>query len=411
MTRTLDFYSDSLVSYYNNIITKYDEIMLTYRRTYGDSAEIKVTPRLRRFIADAMIKVQSSLGKNKICYRKIKIDQYRVEITCVSSVRPNLGHKLSDINASKGVICRVLPDHEMPRDELGNVVDIIADAGSSTIGRMNVGRNWGAYMGAFSRDNRNNLIGQMIAKYGKSYTLQITDEDVTHICTYLRGMYALVNSEMVNFLDGLNIEERRNHVIEVLTDNLYLYYPTDNERNIVDVIRDIENSIYKPHLGKLTYTDELGRQVTTVDNVRVGNAYYMLLDRIATDFSSVSSAKVNSFNFPIKGSSSDKHKHPHSLTPTTTLSETEVRIISSFAKPELIGELMDLALNPSSHKLLVKEILENKNEIFSTNYNIDRSVNKYGQTKPLLLLRHIFNASGFDFEYVPDNTNGVNEEP
>lgn len=66
--------------------------------------------------------------------------------------------------------------------------------------------------------------------------------------TYLRELYALINSDMTGFLDSLNHEELRHHVLEVLNEALYIYYPCDNERNIIDVISDIEKKVSSnPH--------------------------------------------------------------------------------------------------------------------------------------------------------------------
>lgn len=398
MTTQLDEHASYYVSYCTDIVRQYDKIIYEHKRMYGDNFKARQTPRLRRFIADCMIIRDSVTSKNRLCYRRINIDQYQVEITCMSIIRPNLGFKLSDIHAAKGVITRVLPDADMPVDELGNRADIIADAGSSTISRMNIGRLYEHYMGAFSRDNRRRLIDYFQTKYGADYIHKLTDEDVEYSMNYLREMYTPINTEMLTFLDRLNQEEKRAHLLECLTEAIYIYYPTDNENNIVDVIKNIEKSPYKPHLGKVTYRDELGKLVTTKSDVRIGKMDIIVLDRIANGYAATSSARVNSFNFPIKGGQSDRYKYPHSLTPTTTLSETEVRILSSFAEPALIAELVDLALNPISHKFLIRNILE-KEEAFSTDYDIDREVDGYGNTKSLALLKHVFYAAGFTFEY------------
>ena len=402
MTQQLDEHASYLVTYYTDIVRQYDKIIYEQKRLHGEDFRVRQTPRLRRYIADCMIKRDSVTSKNKLCYRRINIDQYRVEITCMSVVRPSLGFKLSDIHASKGVICAVLKDEDMPVDKFGNRADVIADAGSSTISRMNLGRVYEHYIGAASRDNKQRLILHFQSKYGSCNTQQFTQEDIDYVIEYLSGFYSHFNTDMVRFLTLLNDEEKLNHVTECLTEEIYIYYPPDNENNITDVIMSLENSVYKPNLGPVTYRDMLGAVTTTIDDVRIGKMYIMVLDRIANDYAAVSSAKVNSFNFPIKGGQADRNKYPHSVTPTTTLSETEVRILTSFADPVLTAELVDLALNPVSHKLLIRNILEKK-EAYSTNYDIDRKVDEYGNTKSLALLKHIFNAAGFDFEHA-DNS-------
>jgi len=398
MTQQLDQYAEMLINYYRNVVNKYEQIMQEKKIMYGNTDVIKLSPRLNRFITDCQIKIMAATyGKHKLSYRKLPIDQYRIEITTISTITPNLGFKMTDIHAAKGVICRILPDEMMPVDELGNRVDVITDS-MSTISRMNLGRAYEAYLGAVSRDNRQRFINQFTMKYGNNFLDKLNEDDLDYIRNELRDLYSLINTDMTEFIDSLNYKEVYEHFKRIVNHNLSIYYPTDNEKNIIDVIDDIEKSRFAPHLGKLTYIDELGNKVTTEENIRVGQLYFMFLEKIANNYSGVSSSKVNNFGFPVKGTNIDKSKYPHSLTPTKTLGETEVRILESFAPPEMIADLIDITLNPISHKLLIKGILESPNG-FDPNFNIDRSKVEYGQTKSLMILKHIFNACGFDFTY------------
>lgn len=287
----------------------------------------------------------------------------------------------------------------MPVDKNGNRADIITDS-MATISRMNLGRAYEAYLGSVARDCRQYLINYFSNK------TSLTTEDITYFYNYIKGLYSLINPDMVEFIDSLNETELVNHLKEILTDNLYIYYPPDNDYNITDVIDKIENSIYKPLNDKVTYIDEFNRKVETKDNVRIGNLYIMFLEKIAATYNAVSSSKVNNFGFPIKGSNSDKVKYPHNLTPTKILGETEVRILTSFIGQEAIADLIDITLNPVSHKFVVKNILENE-KAFDVNFDVDRNMVEYGQTKSLCILHHIFNAAGFDFDY-QDNNNAEN---
>lgn len=288
----------------------------------------------------------------------------------------------------------------MPVDSNGNVADIITD-NTSTISRMNLGRSYQVYLGSASRDNKHFLINYYTSKYGSDYLNKLTEEDILYFKEYITGFYALINPDMVEFMDSLNLEEIRIHLTECLTNQINIYYPPDNSINITDVITNIESSKYRPHLGKIQYTDTLGNRVTTKEDIRIGPLYFMLLDKVANDYSAVASSRVNHFGFPVKGTIIDKYKYPHGLTPTKTLSETETRIITSYSDPEAIAELFDLTLNPVSHKQTVKHILES-NVPYDLNFNIDRSVNPYGNNKSLAVLNHIFTAAGFTIQHTED---------
>lgn len=100
MTKQLDDYAEMLVNYYKTIIQKYEQILAEKKVMYGTSDVIRLTPRLHRFITDCYIKANvATSGKNKLCFRKLLIDQYRVEITTSSVITPNIGFKLTDIHA------------------------------------------------------------------------------------------------------------------------------------------------------------------------------------------------------------------------------------------------------------------------------------------------------------------------
>lgn len=402
VTEQLDYYADELLNYYNSIIKVYENYMKEKRAMYGSDEIIKLTPRMSRFITDCYIKVNYSYNspkanKVKFSYRKLPIDQYRIEVVTMNILEPRKGFKLTDIHGAKGVICEILDDDKMPINEDGVRVDIISDP-MSTISRMNLGRTYEAYLGAASRDNRNRLIKYFKEKYGNNFLEKMTDEDYQYVYKYLREFFKLINSDMVEFIDSLDHEGIRLYFKDIVENELYIYYPTDNEKNITDVVMDIENSIYRPTKSKLKYIDYHNKEVISKEDILVGRMYFMVLEKIGNVYNSVSSAKVNNFGFPAKSGNKDKMKHPFSTNPTKILGETEVRILTSYADREFITDMMDLALNPSSHINLVKHILSSE-KAFDTNFNIDRKMIPYGNTKSLQILKHMFNAAGIDFTY------------
>jgi hypothetical protein len=289
----------------------------------------------------------------------------------------------------------------MPRDKNGVVADVIADS-ASTISRMNVGRVYEAYLGATSRDNRARLTQALTERFGAVALNQPTPEAVEYARVYLRGLYAMLNSDMTDFLDSLDPEELHHHVKEVVHVGLHLYYPTDNERNITDVIQDIDNSAYKPQTDKLTYVNGVGEIVETRDDFQIGVLYFMFLEKIGNLYSAVSSAKVNNFGFPVKGANVDKHKYPHSQTPTKILAETENRILISHVGEQAVADMIDLALNPTSHKTVYKQIIQSP-VVYNSTFDVDRKDINYGQTKSLQTLNHIFTAAGFTMNYESEN--------
>jgi len=100
ITAQLDHYAAMLINYYQQVLRIYENIMAEKKSMYGSVAGVRMTPRLSRFMTDCAIKVEMSVNpRNKMSYRKVPIDQYRIEIITKSMVVPNLGHKLSDYHA------------------------------------------------------------------------------------------------------------------------------------------------------------------------------------------------------------------------------------------------------------------------------------------------------------------------
>ncbi|MDD2819148.1 MAG: hypothetical protein PHN51_10215 [Candidatus Nanopelagicales bacterium] len=398
MTEQLDEYANLLVGYYKQVIRTYEQILAEKKTLYGAGAKIRQTPRLHRFMSDCYIKVNmAENGRNRMSYRKIPIDQYRVEVITRSLVVPNYGHKLSDGHASKSVICAILPDDHMPVDQLGNRADIITDS-TSTISRMNPGRAYELDIGAASRDNRVRLINTLTQRYGANFLQVMPHEGYGYARQFIRDFYALFNSDGVGYIDSLTDDEFAAFLKRVVEKILPIYYPPDNERGVVDVLTDLENSPYAPHEGPVTYVSPLGNRETTVDIIRIGVMYFIWMEKVANTFSAVSSSRVNNFGFPVKGAPVDKARYPHSQTPGRFTDETGSRIIMSYMGQQAIAEIMDVALNPISHKAIYLNALQG-DKTFDQNYVVDRESIPYGQGKSVQVLKHIMTAAGIDFVY------------
>lgn len=409
MSEQLETLYDLNIRYAEGIVNQYYTILRELRKRFGTNFTPTFAPRLLIKVRDAMVMKETKTHRRRTAFKRKDIDQYLVEITVKSVVRPNKGFKLTGLSGDKGVICDVRPRSEMPRYPGTDIyADVIAGGASETVSRMNFARTYEAYMGAANRDNRDVLIKTFRDKYGNNFINKLKTDDYEYARSFVRGYYEYVNPDMVAFIDALQGEDLREHIEEILLEWLYIYFPTNPKYNVVDVIDCLEESPYRPIQSPVSYIRD-GKETTTEENVLIGRMYYLLLDRTARDFSSVSSAKVNNFMLPIKGSEADRNRYPHSLTPVTNLSETETRIIAALADPEMIAELYDLNLNPTSHKQLIRHILEG-DRLFDPDFEIDREHNPYGGSKPLELFKHLFRSAGIELVYFHDDEDNVHME-
>ncbi|EKD89745.1 MAG: hypothetical protein ACD_33C00002G0037 [uncultured bacterium] len=100
MASQLDTYADMLITYNKNIISQVNQILTEKKSMYGNTEYVRMSPKLHRLLTDTQIIIDSSANnKIKLCYRKLPIDQYRIEITTMATIKPNLGFKITDIHA------------------------------------------------------------------------------------------------------------------------------------------------------------------------------------------------------------------------------------------------------------------------------------------------------------------------
>lgn len=407
-TEQLEEYSKKLIQFYKSFIDKVARVYGERRRISGED-RVEYSPRLHRHLADLMIITEAvAKGKTKLQYKKMNIDYYKVDITTRVVLIPDNGFKLTCTHGGKGVVCKVLPDHLMPRDELGNVADVVTDR-SSTVSRMNIGRLYESYLGVVARDNRKRLVDFIEKKYNIRLPLNnITDilheEDINYVRDYLVELQSLIHTETAKFIASMNREELLNLIHEVLNKAIYIYFPVNNDRDIVSVVKDIENSRFRPHIGHITMFDSHGNPVLSKQEVRIGNFYVMMLEKIAESYMASASARVNNFSIPVKSSNYDKHTSQCPNNPTKTLGETEVRIFNSYMSPTANRELMDMNLNPNTHKEIIKNILESEHPM-SYLPPVDRNHIPYGNSVVSLMLKNVFGAFGIDFVNIDENMN------
>jgi hypothetical protein len=413
----LEEYYSEYIQCYKVLIEKVETLHRQKAALFRSADMVELSPRLHVLITNAkqIIHASNPANRIKLLYKKMPVTQYRLVITTLCEVTPTIGFKLTCCHGGKGVICSILPDDHMPVDAAGNRADVIVDQGS-TISRMNISRTYEAYFGGLARDTRNkiiescaqslNITPQTLLSNPEAF---ITEKEVQYVQTYLHGLYKLFSIRMSKFIEELSFDKMRLYLLDILKNQLSFYIPTDNEITVVDAIKAIEQSPYKPIRDYIKYKDFYGRDCVVRSKTQIGNFYIMFLDKIADSYMAVSSSRVNNFGFPIKVSPNEKNKFPHSQTPVRSLGETETRIMVSYSSPIAVAEMYDLNTNPTSHKLAVSKILQS-DKLTRIENIVDRKDITYGNTRPLAILKHLFNCAGMNFRYIPESESKKVEE-
>lgn len=100
MTEQLDHQAAMYINYCKSVYQKYEQLIAEKKSIYGSLDKIRTTGACHRHVTDCGILVRhAETGKNKLSYRKLPVDQYRVEITVSTVIIPGMGAKLTDKHA------------------------------------------------------------------------------------------------------------------------------------------------------------------------------------------------------------------------------------------------------------------------------------------------------------------------
>lgn len=284
----------------------------------------------------------------------------------------------------------------MPVDQWGNKVDVVI-FGGSTMRRSNYGRLYEQGFGAAARD----LIQRLRLEKGLDAHLTPTElqlqevlrdkEWVQYAFEELTGLYAIIAPAMNRIL--LKDPDAAGHVYHCLRDQFYLYMPVDEQISFMETTNKLFASKYRPNMGPVTYRDDAGKMVTTVNNVLTGSLYIILLEKIGEDWSSVASVKTQPFGLPAKLNNSDRSSTPGRETSIRSYGESETRSYNSVVGEEATNEIIDQTNNPLAHAAVVRSILK-----AVAPSNIDRAVDRtevpYGGSRPVVFFHHLLMTRG-----------------
>ena len=404
-------YEQAMTNFYRTLLDEYHKL----RRTRG--AALRLTPEFHRLLVEAMADSgvsdsgSSPSGSVKRTYRRAPLDDWRVELTYEFDFVPCIGSKITDCHGGKGIICDVREDEDMPIDQWGNRADIIMD-GDSRIKRMNLGGFYEPYINAASREQSETvrkIYGlEPKGRYSEKDLRALVNADVqaggqklTAAFEHVMGYYSIVSPKMYQgIVDAGAAFSNSSHILRVLSEGIYLYMPSDNPVESIELIKALEAGRYKVPIGPVKYRGKSGREVTTKANILIGSVYIMLLEKTGGDWSGVASAKLQVFGIPAKLTNADKYSAPGRGNPVRLLAEDEVRLFVAAVGSDVTADLLDQSNNPKTHKEIYRNVVKAAQP---TNIPcvIDREVHKRGNSRTLVFIRHMMECSGVKFVNKP----------
>lgn len=303
----------------------------------------------------------------------------------------------------KGVICKVVPWQQMPRDKNGVYADVITDA-ASVIARMNIGRMYEHQITGAARDvtaRLRNIIGSEKTTHDK--LMKMDDTVISELWRQLLEINSCINGDQYRaYLSLTDKSDKCEVLVDSINTNIKLLLPIDHNKSIKQISIDIEN-VVKPTFDKVTFNDfETGEEMVSERKVRIGHSYFILLNKIADDGSSVAIAKQQHYGVLTSSTKHDKYSNAWRNTPVRTDGESEVRIKVGYAGEELQAETMDMSNSSMTQRELYNNIL-----IADKPSNIPRIIDRekfpLGTSRPIQNIKHSLMVAGLRIESVPDN--------
>lgn len=389
-------YVNALNTYYEEIIDIVEAMQKDHYHQYKNN-DMKISEKLHRLMIDAYAITNKGENKIRFNHRNEQLDIFRIEMTIMYTVTPGVGAKITDLSGSKGVITEVRPLDLMPRDEYGNIADIIMDP-SSIPSRMNVGRLYEQYFNAMSRHTKKMVLD--ITSNIPAFTL--SEDIVNKAFNLVLGLTELIGTEQFDSYSKANLSQKIEILEEIRLKELFILYKLSSKKKAYQVVLKSRGTIFEPPLGRIRHMNI--KDGLTKKNIFIAPLYIILLARTADNFLSTASPKVNHFGLPIGVSNKSKNLWPFRNSPVKIISETESRLYTAYSRSPIgPAELKDRANSIPTHEHIYRNILS-ADKPTNIHRVVDREVIPYGQDSSLDIINNIFNAAGMTIDYVHDST-------
>lgn len=391
MTAQFDKYYNKSLAYYQKIYETYQTLLSAHKRNGGNEHTLRVSPEFQQEYVYARGVIECSKPNSRIqpMMQVSKIDECMITVVFEYVTLANIGNKTAGNYGDKNIVCAVWPKSRMPRDAEGNVADLIVSPHSR------IARNIpGATYEPLINNCFNRLVNQMRADIDFTNPSSIRlwwDRFLT--------AYRIVSPPMyIKLTSGVSSPEK--HLRSVCQHGHYLLIAPDNPVETLPMLKELVEK-FPPVYGPVKYVTSDGVEVTTKDKVLIGEAYFIMLEKVGNTWTAVASPKYQHYGVPAKITNADKYHQPGRNQPVRFLGESEVRLLVAVCGGHVVAELMDQTNNFESHISIINTILRSPMPTAIANV-IDRRLIPRGNGRILRLVKHMLFCAGVRFVYHGD---------
>lgn len=392
MVSQFDRYHSKTLVYCQKIVEEYQRLLSEHKKQGGTEYTLTVSPEFQEEYVHARGVIECSRPNSRVqpLMHVSKIDECMVTIVFEYVTLANIGGKTAGNYGDKNIICSIWPKHCMPRDAEGNIADLVVSPHSR------IGRNIpGATYEPLINNCFNRLVNQMRNQ------LDFTNpQNVQFWWGRLLRAYQIVSPPMFVKLNS-GIISPEDHLKNVVMHGHYLMLTPDNPVKTVDALQQLRHE-FPPINGPVTYTDpKTKRTFTTKDSALIGEAYFIMLEKVGNTWTAVSSPRFQHYGVPAKITNLDKYQQPGRNQPVRFLGESEVRLLVAVCGGHVVAELMDQTNNYEAHIAIINNILRSTMPTALVNV-IDRRTIPRGNGRILRLVKHMLFCAGARFVYQGD---------
>lgn len=340
----LDRYERKQNEMWNNVLRWYHRKLINNR-----DADILMTDALDNFIRKAYgnFTRNATTGKNNSLNRatkKVKLKDWNVTILLREQVEGRSKFKMAGMNGDKGVIVKIIPDHEAPRYADGTVGEIFVNNTP-----------------AFRRQIYSMLMEQSINFININVHKEVVADqkkgDYEAAFKKLFKFYETGFPEFAEIVKNTIItpEDIRELVDHTARTQISVQVRSDSPLYGVEIIRALRK-VYNYQPQKIIFTDSLGEVVESINPVLITTQHFMLLDKFGTDMSAQSLPASNLFGMPAKLNETSKHGSFIKDSWNRNNGETESRLKVSQVGGKEQNKQLAMGYSPELRIMMTKRI-------------------------------------------------------
>lgn len=306
------------------------------------------------------------------------LDEYEVEIKYHRRDVLNTVAKMTDPNGSKGILCEIRDDADMP-----DGVDVI-QLGKAVVSRLNLGQLYQQFMGAAGRDVRLEML-----------RMSDNGDSLLDIFDYLRSFYMSISRQLCGRIDlAFNDDRRKSKHVNWIMDNcIKLHIQADDLDIGPDMIERV-HEVVEPTFEPIEYINYNGKRVRTKNKVFIGDKYFILLDKTAAVAKAVSCSLLQTHGLIVGSTSRNKYANASVIQATRVYGETEVRNYIASMGGGVMAKIMRLNNSPSANRCVAETIMDAPNPI-RIGVVLENVVEKH-RSRPSSLAMNVMNSGGLE---------------